>query len=266
MGGAGNDHIIGGVGNDHIYGNLISSTAGAVDGDDSLFGGLGNDYIQGNGGNDVIDGGDGNDRLYGGSGNDSVQGSDGFDYLQGNKGDDTLRGGNDNDTIHGGGDNDLLFGDAGNDQLFGDAGNDTVIGGGGFDTLWGGAGADTFRFASGDDPNTNVAVTAGSNAGLTDVIADFTPGEDVIKLPFNSVTVLHQAGGITLSTADAAQTYAQQLRDAHTGSHEVAAITVGHDTYLFYNSTGNDGTLINQAIKVLGVTGANFQSDGSDFV
>jgi serralysin len=266
MGGAGGDHIIGGVGNDHIYGNTISSTAGAADGDDSLSGGLGNDYIQGNGGNDIINGGDGNDRLYGGAGNDVIQGSDGNDYLQGNKGNDTLRGGNNNDTIHGGADGDSITGDDGNDQLFGDAGNDTISGGGGFDTLWGGDGNDTFRYASGDDPNTNVAVTVGSNAGLTDVIADFTGGADVIKLPFVVATVLHQANGVTLTTVDAAQTYAQSLLDAHTGAHEVAAVTVGHDTYLFYNSTGNDGTAINQAIKVLGVTGATFHSDGSDFV
>lgn len=266
MGGAGDDHIIGGVGNDHIYGNMASSTAGAADGDDSLSGGLGNDYLQGNAGNDKLNGNDGNDRVYGGAGDDTVLGGDGNDYLQGNKGDDTLRGGNDNDTLHGGADNDLLFGEAGNDQVFGDAGNDTISGGSGFDTLWGGDGADTFRFAAGDDPNTNVAVTVGSNAGLTDVIADFTGGADVIKLPFAVATVLHQANGITLTTVDAAQTYAQSLLDAHTGAHEVAAVTVGHDTFLFYNSTGNDGTAINQAIKVLGVTGATFHADGSDFV
>jgi serralysin len=266
MGGAGDDQIVGGVGNDHIYGNLISSSAGAADGDDSLSGGLGNDYLQGNAGNDKLNGNDGNDRVYGGAGDDTVFGGDGNDYLQGNKGDDTLRGGNDNDTVHGGADNDLLFGEAGNDQLFGDAGNDTISGGSGFDTLWGGSGADTFRFAAGDDPNTNVAVTVGGNAGLTDVIADFTGGADVIKLPFAVATVLHQANGVTLTTIDAAQTYAQSLLDAHTGTHEVAAVTVGHDTYLFYNSTGNDGTAINQAIKVLGVTGATFHTDGSDFV
>ncbi|HMI20284.1 MAG TPA: calcium-binding protein [Sphingomonas sp.] len=266
MGGAGDDVIHGGTGNDHIYGNLISSTAGAADGADGLFGGLGNDYVQGNGGDDSIHGNEGNDRLYGGAGVDIISGDDGNDYLQGNKGADTLRGGNDSDTIHGGADNDLINGDAGNDQVFGDAGNDTVSAGAGFDTLWGGDGDDTFRFSPGDDSNSNVAVTVGANAGLTDVIADFTGGADVIKLPFAVATVLHQANGITLTTVDAAQTYAQGLLDAHTGTHEVAAVTVGHDTYLFYNSSGNDGSLINQAVKVLGVTGATFHADGSDFV
>jgi Ca2+-binding RTX toxin-like protein len=272
MGGAGADSITGGAGNDHIYGNLFSSTAGAADGGDTIHAGAGNDYVNGNAGNDFIYGENDNDRLYGGAGNDLIDGGNGNDYLQGNKGIDQLYGGNGTDTIHGGADNDWVQGDAGNDQVFGDLGDDSVTGGAGYDTLWGGDGNDLFRFGTGDASNANVSVTTGASAGLTDVIADFTSGSDHIDLGFTVSTVLHQQTGVTFTSVAAAQVYAEQLLDAHTGTGEVAAITVGSDTYLFYTDTGVDTTgvdaahSINAAIKVTGVAGSVFASAGTDFV
>jgi serralysin len=270
MGGAGADSITGGDGNDHIYGNLLSSTAGAADGNDTIDAGLGNDYVNGNAGNDSIFGNDGNDRLYGGAGDDTIGGGNGNDYLQGNKGNDLLQGFTGDDTIHGGQGDDTVRGISGNDHVFGDAGDDTITGDAGYDTLTGGAGNDIFLFFQGDAPNTNVADTTSTVAGLTDVITDFTTGEDHISLAVSSGPpgwavnqVYHQQAGVTFTSAAAAQVYAEQLMDAGTATGEVAAIQVGNDTYLFYNDTNHDVTgadaahSINSAIKLLGVTASD---------
>ncbi|MBW8744110.1 MAG: hypothetical protein JF628_07155 [Sphingomonas sp.] len=241
MGGAGSDTITGGDGNDHIYGNEMTTTAGSVDGADSLSGGAGSDYIQGNAGNDTIDGGSGADRLYGGAGDDSVMGGDGNDYLQGNKGNDILSGGNGNDVLHGGGDNDMLSGDAGNDQLYGDAGNDVLIGGAGIDTLTGGAGSDTFVFSGSDAAFS----TSGASAWVTDEITDFSHGSDVIQLDFHPAQLF---SGTAASAADA-MTLAKSLVSAHSGEADVAAVAVGNDTYLFWSSGGQGGS-IDSAVKI----------------
>jgi len=269
MGGDGADSIVGGLGNDHIYGNLFSSTAGAADGNDTISAGDGVDYVNGNAGNDLIDGGANNDKLYGGAGNDTITGGTGNDYLQGNKGNDVLGGGADNDVIHGGADNDTITGDAGNDQIFGDNGADSIVGGAGYDSMWGGAGNDVFVFGASDAPNTHIADAATATGhGLVDTIGDFTDGADTIALGFTVTSVLHTGTGVTFTDAAAAQTYAQQLIDASTGTHAttVAAITVGADTYLFYDDTHLTGT-IDAAIKVTGVVDTVFNvGTGSDFV
>jgi serralysin len=244
LGGAGNDSITGGDGNDHIYGNLFTSVQGSVDGADSLVGGAGNDYIQGNAGNDTILGGLDNDRLYGGGDNDSIDGGAGYDHLQGNMGNDTLLGGADNDDLSGG------------------KGDDSLVGGAGWDTLTGGQGNDMFYFAATDASNANVTTIAAgattpANHDVTEQIADFTTGQDHIHLAgFTGTvaTVLGQAAGVTFTSVDAAQVYAQQLLDNHTGTNEVAHIVVGGDSYLFYNDAGTDGSTINAAIKLTGDT------------
>jgi serralysin len=265
MGGNGADFITGGVGNDHIYGNLFSSTAGAVDGNDFIDAGDGKDYVNGNAGDDSIMGGNNDDRLYGGSGNDVMDGGNDQDYLQGNKGSDFLAGGNGVDELHGGADDDILHGDAGNDALFGDLGNDVVMGGAGYDKLTGGAGNDVFSFTAGDASNANIATAAtAASHGVTDQIVDFTNAQDTIALGFTVSAVLHTGAGVTFTDASAAQTYAQQLLTASAGTHDVAAITVGADTFLFYNDT--TGATINSAIKVLGVADSVFNiGTGSDF-
>ncbi|HMI18983.1 MAG TPA: calcium-binding protein, partial [Sphingomonas sp.] len=264
MGGAGSDTIFGGIGNDHIYGNELTAVAGSVDGADSLFGGGGNDYVQGNAGADIVDGGDGNDRLYGGADADSILGSAGNDYLQGNKGADTLSGGDGTDIVHGGADDDRLSGDTGNDQLFGDAGNDTLAGGdgnddltggAGFDRLTGGTGSDRFLFAAHDAAFSQT----GAAAWATDEIADFTDGADAIGLGFHPTLVLQSSAG---SLAIAA-VQADQLLQLHAGQADVAAVTVGSDTYLFYDSNGVGGA-VDSAIKVDGIHATAFTA--ADFV
>ena len=248
-GGAGNDTIIGGAGNDHIYGNSLISAAGTVDGNDSLFGGAGNDYIQGNAGDDTIDGGSGNDRLNGGSGNDLITGNVGDDTLQGNKGSDTLSGGDGNDSIRGGADNDVLYGDAGNDVLLGDLGNDSLTGGAGHDTLTGGAGADTFIFEFRGGLSDALFANDAKASFAGDEITDFLPGTDKLALGFSVTSVLETASRTFTNSFDA-QSYAQQLLAGHHTAGDVAAVTVGSDTYLFYDAAGTGEGTINSAIKL----------------
>ena len=274
QGGAGSDDITGGDGNDHIYGNLRTGASGLPDGDDRLAGGDGNDFIQGNAGNDTIDGGNGNDRIYGGGDNDSIDGGDGNDYLQGNKGDDVLAGGGGDDTIHGGAGNDAVVEiTTGNDLIFGDDGNDTLQGGLGIDTLTGGAGNDVFLFfAPGDAPAGNIGAT-GPDGGRVDQITDFTVGEDHIALSFGIPTVFHASQ--IFHSAAVAEVYAEQIMlDAYqhpvpgAGAAQIAALQVGQDTYLFYNSlygtvTGTDALGVDSAIRLVGahandITSASF--------
>jgi serralysin len=256
MGGAGTDSVFGGSGNDHIYGNTSTSVAGADDGGDLLEGGPGNDYVNGNAGDDTIYGEAGNDRLYGGAGDDYVVGDAGHDYLQGNKGNDTLEGSSGaGDTMHGGAGNDAIFGSSEADLLFGDAGDDTIDGGGGYDTMTGGAGDDVFSFNAGHADTHHVGDT-----GQLATIADFNVQEgDSLDFHFAAAGLIFQQAGVTVTTLAAAQTYAEQLLDQHVGAGEVAAIQVGNDTILFYNSAGVDVTgadpahSIDSAVRLLGV-------------
>ena len=216
-GGGGSDVITGGTGNDHLYG--FDSKAGS-DGNDTLSGGEGDDYIQGNAGNDVIDGGTGNDRIQGGADNDLILGGDGDDAINGNFG---------NDTIDGGSGNDLLRGGKGDDLIQGGAGDDTIRGDLGADTLGGGGGHDVFAFAGNDA----ALVSTDPLAGHVDTILDFTVGDDQIALGFRPVEVLQ---GSSQASPGAALAQATMLLAGHAG--DVVAVSVGSDTYLFYNSLG----------------------------
>ena len=69
--------------------------------------------------------------------------------------------------IEGGKKADTMSGGVGADTLIGGAGNDSLYGGAGNDSLYGGAGKDIFVFSA-DEGN--------------DIIADYTAGEDKIKL------------------------------------------------------------------------------------
>ncbi|MDL2209528.1 hypothetical protein LJC26_01835 [Desulfovibrio sp. OttesenSCG-928-O18] len=84
-------------------------------------------------------------------------------------GDDILRGGSGNDTLYGQGGNDVLFGDSGHDILFGGFGDDILYGGSGNDILNGGSGNDIFAW------------TATDRDGGTDIIMDFSVGEDKLR-------------------------------------------------------------------------------------
>jgi hypothetical protein len=73
------------------------------------------------------------------------------------------------------GGNDTLSGGAGNDRVDGGGGRDLLSGGIGDDLMIGGTGIDTFLFRGGDGH---------------DIIADFTPGQDVITLHLTAFAAL----------------------------------------------------------------------------
>ena len=226
IGGDGSDTLIGGQGNDHLYGQ---SANGGTDGADSLSGGAGSDYLQGNAGNDTLDGGDGSDRINGGANDDLITGAGDNDTVNGNLGNDTIDGGDGNDSLRGG---------QGNDSITGGNGNDIISGDLGVDTLTGGAGADIFQFSGQASP-----------AAAPDVITDFTHGTDLLSIGYIPAAILTGAAQSSLS---AAATFAQQQFDGHAGNHEVAAVTVGSDTYLFFSSNG--GPAADSAILLQGMS------------
>ncbi|GMG84201.1 hypothetical protein LNKW23_34150 [Paralimibaculum aggregatum] len=172
----GDDSILGGDGGDRIYGQDGADTVGGGAGNDMIFGNAGDDLLAGDDGDDIlkgdagadtIAGGGGDDRAVGGSGDDSIDGGAGDDLIDGSADDDRLAGGDGEDTLFGGTGNDAIAGGAGVDVLRGQGGDDTIEGGTGNDRMGGDAGADVFVFADGDG---------------TDLIFDFTPGTDSIRI------------------------------------------------------------------------------------
>lgn len=143
-------------------------------------------FLTGTAGNDRLEAGAGNDTLDGGAGNDTLMGGAGADlYLVDGPGDVVVEraGSRMNDTVRASGDHKLaayirdlegagstgvkLIGNDHANGITGTDGDDILIGRDGGDTLTGGEGADIFIF---DRPS-----AAGS-----DVLTDFTSGEDVL--------------------------------------------------------------------------------------
>ena len=221
LGGAGADSISGGSGNDHLYGGGRAPVPG--DGADTINAGAGSDYLQGNAGDDRLDGGDGSDRVQGGQGNDSIVGGVGNDSVNGNLGNDMIDGGADNDSLRGGQGSDSIVGGAGSDILLGDLGADTLAGGTGLDLLTGGGDGDVFNFATGEATFTS----------LTDIITDFADGADRIHMGFGVPSqVLYGAAFNDFASAAAG---AQALLDGQVGFSDVAVLSVGGDSYIFYD-------------------------------
>ena len=233
-GGGGSDNIIGGAGNDHLYG---FDSKGGADGVDTISGGEGDDYIQGNAGNDFLDGGTGNDRIQGGADNDTIYGGDGNDSINGNFGNDVIDGGDGNDVVRGGKGDDTVQGGAGDDRIHGDLGADRLAGG---------SGRDVFVFSGNDAANISTDLVAGH----VDAILDFTIGEDHLALGFAPVEVLH---GTSQDSLGAAAAYATTLLASHNGA--VTAVSIGADTFLFYNSQG--GGIVDSVIDLVGVNAAS---------
>ncbi len=239
-GGEGADSLSGGDGNDHLYGQ---SASGGADMGDSIDGGDGSDYLQGNAGNDTLEGGLGSDRINGGANDDLIRGG-------GDVGSDTINGNLGNDLIDGQGGNDILRGGQGDDSIQGGEGNDLVYGDRGVDRLGGGTGIDFFIFGGAS------ALFGGAEA---DTVTDFENGSDRLQVGYQVLTVLVGPAQTSLSTAAAA---AQQAFDARAGNGEVAAITVGNDTYIFYSS--DNGAIADSAVRLLGISAQSI--DVTDFI
>ncbi len=175
-----------GTGAINAIGNSLNNTLTGNAGNNRLSGGTGNDSLIGGAGHDTLDGGAGADTMVGGTGDDLYVVDHAGDRAMelNNQGTDTVLsavsynlGGQyiEHLTLTGSGAinaignslNNILTGNAGDNLLNGGTGRDTLNGGGGDDVLAGGAGADTFLF--------------GRGAGV-DLISDFTPGTDHIRL------------------------------------------------------------------------------------
>jgi len=123
------------------------------------------------------------------------------------------------------------------------SGNDTIWGGTGYDTLVAGAGHDKFVFATGDsDINNILSATTAAGHDVVDQINGFVHGTDTLAFGF-SVTAIDTASGTatTFANADDAYTYAKAILAGH--GTEVAALQVGTDTFLFWDSTHSTGTV-----------------------
>jgi Ca2+-binding RTX toxin-like protein/subtilisin-like proprotein convertase family protein len=151
------DRISGGNGDDNITITMNDSRFSiSLHGDElietpdstKVIGAGGNDVItlERNYANSVVDLGRGNDRFNGGIGADNISGSDG------------------NDIIAGGNGSDRLSGDVGEDTLTGDAGNDRFV------------------LAPTRDSSTSVSSRTSFDRTPTDIITDFTDGQDLIEL------------------------------------------------------------------------------------
>lgn len=215
--GPGDDRLDGGTGNDQLGGGAGADTILAGGGDDRVYGGDGSDQMEGGWGRDMLWGGGARDTLEGGAGNDTLGGGDDRDFIWGGPGDDVIVGGTGNDSLTGGDGADLIWAGHGNDVVYGSAGDDTLGGGIGRDALYGGAGRDDLRGATGDDRLCGEAgddtLTGGAGADVfefraghgADVIADFSPGEDLLRLDLaglshDTLDIRAQGGGTVIGT------------------------------------------------------------------
>ena len=200
-----------------------------------------------------------NNSLIGGKGNDKISGSAGSDKIWGNAGDDSLVGGDGNDALSGGTGNDRLYGNASNDNLYGGDGNDTLSGGAGNDKLNGGNGKDLFIYSAGKD-----------------VIADFTAGQDKIKIASGKISksslsssdvlftigkgslTVKNAKGKSISLIDSTGKVSSTVVGAQTLSNSNKAnVIIGADMGVV------DASKRTKAISITGNTLANTISGGS---
>ena len=179
-------------GDDILTGTADSDTIMGGLGNDSVVGVASADLLLGDGGNDSLFGNAGADSVFGGANEDFLLGNDGADIVNGNQGNDFVFGNQGNDFVFGGQGNDFVFGGQGNDSVFGDLGNDVITGDLGTDTLIGGDGSDTFLLRGGAGDATEA---------LSDIIADFVQGTDVINfsdgLTLSDVTLEIATGSAT---------------------------------------------------------------------
>jgi serralysin len=225
---------------------MLSGVAGATDGADTIDVGAGMNYANGNAGNDTIIGGDGPNRLLGGQGDDQITAGNGKDSVNGNLGNDIITVGNGNDTVRGGQGDDVIRVGSGNDVIQGDLGNDTLHAGIGHDVMTGGSGADMFDFGS------------RPGSAMISEITDFdgVAGDRIsIGSAISAGHILYDPGVDLVSEALAAQT-AAGLIGTQTGM--VAALQVGSDAYLFFNSAN-----IGNVIQLDGIAASSI--DSNDF-
>ncbi len=129
-----------------------------------------------------------------------------------------------------------ITGNTKNNSIVGGSGNDTLNGGAGDDTLTGGAGKDVFVYASG----------AGN-----DVIADFTAGQDTLKLSSGTIS------GYSFSGNDAILTIGKGTVKILGGKNNaVTVVDSKKKTFTYQNGLIQDNSAVAKA-KAVTVTAAN---------
>lgn len=159
----------------------------------------------------------------------------------------------------------LLYGGAGTDRLVGGTGADLLDGGAGIDRLTGGAGADIFRFVH----------TGDSVRGASDLITDFTPGEDRLDMTSLGLSGLGNGHDGTLRAvynASLDRTYLQSLDADSDGQYFQLALAGNYlgrlnasDFETFVQGTRGSDTLVgtNASETLAGLAGADTLNGGS---
>ena len=180
-----------------------------------------NSNIAANALDNIIYGGTKKDTLYGGAGNDTIFGNNGSDELYGGLG------------------NDSIIGEAGNDYLYGSAGSDTLIGGKGSDTFQGGLSEDVFVYSSGDGK---------------DVIYDYTPDEDTIKIEKGTIKKVSLSGYDVILKIGSGQIKVRNGKgEALTivNANGVSSVATFTDTMSITNSNSNSLKITDSLIKTI---------------
>lgn len=221
------------------YALLITSSSRA----DTIIGGAGADTINGNS-NDSIRGGDGNDYITS------------YRELYGDAGDDTITA-TSTSTIDGG---------TGNDLIYGSTSQDVISGGVGADTIYTGASNDVVVYTS---------VTE-SNAANPDIIMDFAPGLDVVRvvgMGFTGIQAGAASGSVLGYSFDG--TYTNVTNAAGTflvrflGNHSLNNSNFQFTANVFNGSNGDDsifGTIQNETINGLGGNDTLYGGGGTDTI
>ena len=179
--------------------------------------------------------------------------------ISGNAKANTIFAGNNSDKLLGGRGNDSLIGNAGNDKLYGEAGNDSLRGGTGNDSLWGGDGKDIFIYEAGKD-----------------VIANFTAGQDKIKIAKGKISKSSLSGSDVIFTIGSGSLKVKNAKGKAIAlidsSGKVSSTVVGAQS-LTNNSSANmsiasdmgivDASKRSKAITIIGNALANTISGGS---
>ena len=184
-----------------------------------------------------------------------------------------------NVSITGGAGNDVLTGNAAKDTIVGGAGNDTITGGAGTDVLTGGAGTDTFVFRdAGDASATDVRLILDTNVdsitdyGLKIDVLDFDSSGNggtssdaaIATASANAFANGFVTGNLATSVANAGSlSAAAVLIEAQLGADEVAGFVYGGQTYLLHQDGTAADSMIDNLVKLTGVSGTSLAEVGS---
>lgn len=263
------------AGNDTLRGNAGDDILDGGDGDDTLYGGDGDDTLKGGAGKDTLKGGKGNDTYYFEEGDVMIEDPNGgidtvhvsSNHVLNTNFENLILDGNGNfsgtgnslaNEIRGNGGNNILKGNAGNDRLFGAAGDDVIAGGDGDDWLDGGLGHDRLTGGSGKDSfvfgaafqaasKTTKGASAATIASASDIVTDFTKGDDTIVLSRSCFSALNQgdslsAKGFLLGNGKATSA-TRIIYDVKTGNlfYDADGSGTAHDKVLIATITTSGG-------------------------